>query len=152
MNLGQMLMIILAVVLFSTVIITIYNSISWSTELIENDIYLTQAIKIADYYFQDLETMTFTQTVNFDTLYAHINAGLLPGSNLPNPIPNFNFEVEFKSEYTDEKGQVIFATPQDFQKVYVSITMHAPKGTYVFSSIGDEDAEKAFTKVITKNY
>ena len=55
MNLGQMLMVLLGIVLFSTIIIVFYNNMANQVDMTERTIYLQQGIRIADKYLQEFE-------------------------------------------------------------------------------------------------
>jgi len=81
MSTGQLLLVILAVVLFSTLIVSVYNSMAHQNEMAYETTYQNQAINVADAVCQRLESEYLGKMREFETLFDSI----LDPNDLPNP-------------------------------------------------------------------
>jgi hypothetical protein len=66
MNLGQMLLVLLAIVLFSTLILGIYNAMSNQVEMAARNVFYTQGLYYADLVFQRIESQLLHDQTDFD--------------------------------------------------------------------------------------
>jgi len=71
---NQMLLVLLAAVLFSTIVFNTYNHVFTQRELVYNGIYMLQGQKIADRYFQKIGCELINATVNSTTTYSSVLA------------------------------------------------------------------------------
>lgn len=55
MNMGQMLLVLLAVMLFSTILITTYSNLYTATDIVYKVMFQMQGLKIADKYLQKID-------------------------------------------------------------------------------------------------
>ena len=70
---GQVFLILLAIVLFSTIYLTTYNSLYDQAELAYKGMYLLNGQKIIDKYFQEIEAKTLGEILPFDALQSVYN-------------------------------------------------------------------------------
>ena len=74
MNLGQMVLVLLSIVLFSTLLLGIYNSLMTQMDFAVRNIYQTQGLKISDAIFQRYESFLIGKRINFENLEDEIRA------------------------------------------------------------------------------
>lgn len=119
MSMGQMLTVLLAVILFSTIVITMYNNMFSQIALAEDKIYYTQAIKVSDLVFQQFEIEMVSDRTSFEDLYEKfknpVKTDSLVFSNL-----DVVFSYIVSSVYSDESGNVKNEV-SDHQKLTVDI-------------------------------
>jgi len=70
MNLGQMLIVILSVVLFSTLIISVYNNMTNQMQMATNTTYLNQSVLVADAAFQKITAEYFAKMMTFTQIHS----------------------------------------------------------------------------------
>ncbi len=131
MSMGQMLMVLLAVILFSTIIITIYNNMFFQLELAEDKLFYTQAIKISDFVFQQFEIEMVSGQKSFNKLYEDYKYKA-KGQELVNATNKLGLQhlgVDYKytilSEYCDSSGNTAVVADSSHQKVTVTIGVEA---------------------------
>jgi len=73
MNMGQMMLVVLAVALFTTIIMGVNHNFQNQLIMAGDNIYNTQALKVADYIFQRFEVDLITDQIPFQTFFNHWN-------------------------------------------------------------------------------
>jgi len=73
MTYGQIFLILLAMVLFSTIYLTTYNSLFDQADLAYKGMYLLNGQKILDKYFQEIEAKILGDVLPFDALQSVYN-------------------------------------------------------------------------------
>jgi len=68
MNFGQMMLVIIAVVLFTTIIMGLQRRMVSQIVMATNNVYNTQALKVSDYIFQRLEADLISGQIDFAEL------------------------------------------------------------------------------------
>ncbi|MBN2017519.1 MAG: hypothetical protein JW794_05260 [Candidatus Cloacimonetes bacterium] len=68
MTYGQIFLILLAMVLFSTIYLTTYNSLYDQADLAYKGMYLLNGQKVVDKYFQEIESKILGELLSFDAL------------------------------------------------------------------------------------
>ena len=136
MNLGQMMLVLLAIVLVTSIVITLFNNFNGQVELATRNVYFTQGVKIADMEFQRLESLLISEELTFDSMYSQLVEGSilrhvdLFGNTfeyrvftLPSDVSgNLLFDIDgFLLDITGERIQdsncpVFFSTPSECDK------------------------------------
>lgn len=115
MNTGQMLMVMVAIVLFTSLIVNSINNISDQNEIIYKGHYILQGHKIAEKYFEKIEVELLGGLHSFDEVlasYADYDTTLT--------VENVDYQVNIVSNLCDNTGDI--ANPQeDFQRVDIRI-------------------------------
>jgi len=70
MGTGQMLLVLLAMILFSTILLTMYNNIDMQMRVIERTKTQLQGQKLADRYFQKIETELIGNVLTFSQVHS----------------------------------------------------------------------------------
>ncbi|MCD6329313.1 MAG: hypothetical protein J7M10_02995 [Candidatus Cloacimonetes bacterium] len=73
MTYGQLFLILLAMVLFSTIYLTTYNSLFDQADLAYKGMYLLNGQKIIDKYFQEIEANILGDLLSFDAIQSTYN-------------------------------------------------------------------------------
>jgi hypothetical protein len=110
---NQMLLVVLALVLFSTITLGIYNSLSNQSTLVGRYMYLTQSFRCADKYLQkvDAESLSKGYTYIWDT---YRNASFTES------VSNIDYHIIINSAHCDSLGNT--ANPKDkYQKINIKV-------------------------------
>jgi hypothetical protein len=116
MNTGQMLALIFAIALFSTIVLTVNHSLTSQSELVYRGMYITQAQSISEKYFDKIEAEAIVANppiVPFDSI----------GVSYPDTtvsLGSVNYDVYISTQYTDSLGTPM-GFPTDFQRVDIKI-------------------------------
>jgi hypothetical protein len=150
MNLGQLLLVLLAVVLFSTIVITIWNNMMNQVDLADRSLYSTQAIKIADKLFQEYESKILGNLLAFHDMYAELDSSLtLPVIG----VGEANYTPTITSIYCDSLNNIILiptVPPPNRQVVFVSVLIETAKRSYTVGEQDDLDFnDEHFLKIFT---
>jgi len=146
MNLGQMLLVVLAVVLFSTIILSVYNNLVRQTEMVGEKIYYTQAIKIADLVFQQLEVDILSLKLSIDNLFSTYSTDVFiyGGPVLaPLTIQSVPYTVNIVAQYCNEAG-VFSATATNQVKVFCRVVVELNNGNQLVLGEGEDSFSKIF--------
>lgn len=73
MTYGQLFLILLAMVMFSTIYLTTYNSLFDQADLAYKGMYLLNGQKVTDKFFQEIESKILGQILSFDNLESAYN-------------------------------------------------------------------------------
>jgi hypothetical protein len=115
MNTGQMLMVMVALILFTSLIVNSINNISDQNEIIYKGHYMLQGHKIVERYFEKIEAELLGGVSTFDEVlenYADYNTTLT--------VENVDYEVGIVTNLCDNTGNI--GNPQaDFQRVDIRI-------------------------------
>lgn len=96
-----MLMVILALVLFSTIMLNMYNLVLDDAKIVYNNILYSQGQKIADKYFQQIESELLgnSPVIDFDDVITNFN-----GLQATETIGNTTYSINLTSAYSDSLG------------------------------------------------
>ena len=113
----QMLLVLLALALFSTMLLNTYNIVLDQSGLVYDNILYLQGQKIADRYFQRIESELLGDPPIFsftaiNTIYADISETVT--------VNNVTFNVQINSTYCDSLGNIPYADTL-FQKVDIQM-------------------------------
>lgn len=109
----QMLLVLLALALFSTMLLNTYNIVLDQSSMVYDNMFFLQGHKIADRYFQRIESELLGDPPIFDfstinSIYADLSETVT--------VNNIIFNVQIKSTYCDSLGNVPYSDTL-FQKV-----------------------------------
>lgn len=116
MGTGQMLLVLLAMILFSTILLTMYNNIDTQARIIERTKTHLQGQKIADRYFQKIETELVGDVFTFSEINSAYN-GFSEDTTIGGITYHLNTE---RASYCGQTGNTPVATT-DFQLIEFSI-------------------------------
>ena len=144
MTLGQMLLVLLAVVLFSTILVSFYFGMITQMEKAVSNIYFSQALKIAEKVFQEYEAKEIGQNMTFDEVFEAVNNAPM----VTEEVRGIFYFVDTLSRQCTSSGGVTPPLPADFdhQRLEVRIRIETGSATYL---AGTED--HPFTKVLSRN-
>jgi len=116
MNTGQMLLVMLAILLFSTIIIATYNNLFTVLYMAYEAMYQMQAYKIVDRIFQEIDAMNVS---NFKTLDEIKDEYIIGDSVLT--INNVDYNIETSTHWCDQYGGNPTDTLHNYQRIDVII-------------------------------
>lgn len=115
MGYGQMLMFIGAIVLFTTVVLTMNFAIGGQIELVYRYMYMNQGVKVSEKCFDKIHTeAVLGDVVDFDNIEATYSG--IDSVQVGDVWYIFNIYTH----YTDESGNDV-AGPSDYQRVDVKV-------------------------------
>lgn len=101
MNMGQMLLVLLGLCLFSTMLLSFYSVLLNQLDAIHNIIYQKQGLKIVDFFFQQIEAELISNTRSFSDLYLEYKDRTAPVDTLfVNGLPYVVYVKSLKSNVT----------------------------------------------------
>ncbi|HHE39210.1 MAG TPA: hypothetical protein ENL20_11660 [Candidatus Cloacimonetes bacterium] len=115
---GQMLQILLALILFSTTLITIYNGLYDQAEFVYRGLYYSQGQKIAEKCIMKIEAELIGQVTDYLTVYNDYHDSLFTMD-----ISNETYNVHMTSVFCDSTGTTTYpdSTYYPYQKIGVAI-------------------------------
>jgi len=122
MNMGQMLLVLLAVMLFSTILITTYSNLYTATDIVYKVMYQMQGLKIADKYIQKIDAELFGNStfVEIHDFY-HKDSPFNPGNpDTTMTINDADYNVWLTSNYCNSSGD-ISEPDSTYQKIDIVI-------------------------------
>ena len=145
MNLGQMLLVMLAVILFSSIVISLYNSMTVQVEMTSNGIFFKQGMFIIDGLIQKYEAQIMGKEITLQNLY---DKGVVDTTFT---VGEVNYQVIFKTKWCHQDGDTVFVgAPPDFQYLrqdfFMNIVYGESENRLFIGDIKDSDPER-FTKV-----
>ena len=119
MGMIEMLSILIAVVLFSTILIAMYHNISIAFDIIYNGLYQLQGQKIADKYFQKIAAELLCQNhddFEFSDLYNTYNS-----YTDTETVNNIQYNISMQASYCDSVGATSADSTLGFRIIDISI-------------------------------
>ena len=118
----QMLLVLLAIVLFSTILLNTYDIVFTQRENIYKGLFLLQGQKIADSLYQLIECELLTAYSDDDTTTTFGNTfSSLTGSNITMVADDVTYDFTSTSAWCDSIGNIGSPTP-NYQRVDIRIT------------------------------
>lgn len=122
MGMIEMLSILIAVVLFSTILIAMYNNISIAMDIVYNGIYQLQGQKITNKYFQKIDAELLGGFLEFDKIYVTYNS-----YTDTETVGNIQYNISIQPSYCDSVGNTVPASPDfGFRIIDISIWCSPP--------------------------
>lgn len=123
MGMIEMLSILIAVVLFSTILIAMYNNISIAMDIVYNGIYQLQGQKITNKYFQKIEAELLGQSddFTFSNLYNSYNS-----YTDTETVGIIQYNISMQSSYCDSVGNTVSDSTLGFRIIDISIWCSPP--------------------------
>ena len=117
MGMIEMLSILIAVVLFSTILIAMYNNISIAMDIVYNGIYQLQGQKITNKYFQKIDAELLGGFLEFDDIYVTYNS-----YTDTETVGNIQYNISIQPSYCDSVGSTAPDSPEPgFRIIDISI-------------------------------
>ena len=142
MNFGQMVLVILATILFSTFIVGVFNSMMNQMEHSTVHLYQTQGLKLADQVFQEYESMILGQNMSFDDVYNTLSTGL---TRAPFTQGGAEYNISIISRPSNSLGSVMAGGLANHQRIDVWIMIVANGREYHVGS-----PSNPFSKVLSR--
>ncbi|GEM_PF-627584 len=142
MGTGQMILVLLGAMLFSSILITTYNGLADQAELTYNGFNLLQAQKLANRYLQQVDAEILGNVVSYDDIYTtyHNNT-----SYISDMFSGMTFRTNIRTNYCDATGDTTAAAGStDYMRVDVRIRFTSESGRSL--QAGTSDAP--FSRVI----
>lgn len=111
---NQMLLVVLVLVLFSTVLLGVYNSFSNQSVLVGRYMYLLQAFRCADKYLQKIQSENLSKDLGFNYLWETYQ-----DTTFVESISNIDYNVDISSSYCDSSGMPSPET--SYQKIEIKV-------------------------------
>ena len=141
MNLGQMVIVVLGVVLFSTIVLGIYNNMMNQLEMTGDRRYYSQGMRVADYVFQSMEVKTLNSTMDINTIFTQYQNGAYyyggPGPNQPLIVDEVPYNVNLEARYCDMNGNDS-PTATNWVKVYCRVEVNINGRKPFFVGVDDQ--------------
>ena len=147
---NQMLLVLLAAVLFSTVVLYTYDHIFTQRELVYNGMYMLQGQKIADSLFQRIGCEFLSATFDNATTFESVATSYVTYSSADTiTIDGISYNVMLASYNSSQFGNILspFSLPYNYRRIDIWIDC-SPNGTDVIS-IGT--AANPLTKIYANN-
>ncbi len=115
---GQMLQILLALILFSTTLITIYNSLYDQAEFVYSGMYYIQGQKIVDKYLMKLESELIGDVSTYLDIYSDYH-----DSTTTMNVNTVTYNIHITTVFCDSTGMIHYpySPYEPYQKVNLSI-------------------------------
>ena len=139
MTSGQILLILLAMMLFSTIYLTSYNNLFDQAEIAYKGMYLLNGQKITDKYFQEIESNILGEIVSFDSLQFIYN-GLSDTLTVSDIVYNVNVST---TPCTKNGADTTTVTPE-FLRIDISIWAVHPAGDTLWIGMPEFPLSKVF--------
>jgi hypothetical protein len=144
-----MLMALLAVVLFSTIMITVYNNLSAQAILAQSNIYYSQGIHIADMIFQQIEVNLISLKIDFSQIMEIADDAIGPDGWREYGdinIFNTNYRIFIMPVFSDMYGNPS-VTSTDHIRVFTRMDIRLNENLPPSYQIGSDDF--SYSKVFT---
>ena len=109
MGMIEMLSLLIAIILFSTIFIAMYHNISIALDIVYNGIYQLQGQKIVDKYIQKIEAELLGKIFSFSDLYYTFNS-----FSDTKTVGNIQYNISTQASYCDSIGNALPDTTLDF--------------------------------------
>lgn len=115
----RMLQVLLAMMLFSTILITVYDGLGSRNVDIYRVMILQQGHKLADRYLQMIQAELLANLKTFDEVHLFYN----PAKNDSVELYNENYFINIVSNYCDDSGDITHPDSA-FQRIDIRIRTH----------------------------
>ncbi|NQV17394.1 MAG: hypothetical protein HQ534_02455 [Armatimonadetes bacterium] len=123
MGMIEMLSILLAIILFSTILISMYHNISIAMDIVYNGLYQLQGQKITNKYFQkiDAELLCHNDNFTFSNIYSTYNS-----YTDTETVNNIQYNISMQASYCDSIGATSADSTLGFRIIDMSVWCFPP--------------------------
>ncbi len=139
MSYGQIFLILLAMILFSTIYLTTYNSLYDQADLAYKGMYLLNGQKVTDRYFQKIEANLLGQIMPFDAIQSTYNNQIDSVT-----IGDFTYYADFSTTPCTMTGADTTTTDPEFLRIDISIWAVHPDGDTLWIGTPEHPISKVF--------
>ena len=136
MGMIQMLLVLFAIVLFSTIIITVYNGLADQAGIVYTGMYQLQGLKIADNFYQKISAEIIADNSKFDSLGTYYPSDNDNYTALP-PIHGVVYNINIQSSYCDSVGNPPPPPDSSYQKIEIKIWCKPPESDTLWAGTKD---------------
>lgn len=139
MTTGQIFLILLAMILFSTIYLTAYNNLFDQADLAYKGMYILNGQKITDKYFQEIESNLLGEIVLFDSLQAIYN-----GLSDTLTVSDIDYHVNISTTPCTKTGADTTTVTPEFLRIDISIWAIPPDGDTLWIGMPQFPISKVF--------
>lgn len=123
MGMIEMLSILLAIILFSTIFISMYHNISIALDIVYNGLYQLQGQKITNKYFQKIESELLGQidSFTFNNIYNTYNS-----YTDTETVNNVQYNISMQASFCDSVGNTVSDSTLGFRIINISVWCLSP--------------------------
>ena len=139
MTTGQIFLILLAMILFSTIYLTAYNNLFDQADLAYKGMYILNGQKITDKYFQEIESNLLGEIVLFDSLQAIYN-----GLSDTLTVSDIDYRINISTTPCTKTGADTTTVTPEFLRIDISIWAIPPDGDTLWIGMPQFPISKVF--------
>ncbi|MDP8314466.1 MAG: hypothetical protein RAP70_05255 [Candidatus Celaenobacter antarcticus] len=139
MTTGQIFLILLAMILFSTIYLTAYNNLFDQADLAYKGMYILNGQKITDKYFQEIESNLLGEIVLFDSLQAIYN-----GLSDTLTVSDIDYHINISTTPCTKTGADTTTVTPEFLRIDISIWAIPPDGDTLWIGMPQFPISKVF--------
>ena len=139
MTTGQIFLILLAMILFSTIYLTAYNNLFDQADLAYKGMYILNGQKITDKYFQEIESNLLGEIVLFDSLQTIYN-----GLSDTLTVSDIDYHVNISTTPCTKTGADTTTVTPEFLRIDISMWAIPPDGDTLWIGMPQFPISKVF--------
>jgi len=139
MTTGQIFLILLAMILFSTIYLTAYNNLFDQADLAYKGMYILNGQKITDKYFQEIESNLLGEIVLFDSLQAIYN-----GLSDTLTVSDIDYHINISTTPCTKTGADTTTVTPEFLRIDISMWAIPPDGDTLWIGMPQFPISKVF--------
>jgi len=139
MTTGQIFLILLAMILFSTIYLTAYNNLFDQADLAYKGMYILNGQKITDKYFQEIEANILGEIVLFDSLQTIYN-----GLSDTLTVSDIDYHVNISTTPCTKTGADTTTVTPEFLRIDISMWAIPPDGDTLWIGMPQFPISKVF--------
>jgi hypothetical protein len=141
MGTGQMLLVLLAIVLFSTIIVSTRSNMATQNELLYDNMYRLQGLRVANKFFQEIESLMIGQILTF----AELNSTYTNYTQTIT-VDDVNYHNTIDMFYCDDSGNITNDPDSEFQLIEIKINT-TPLGKTLHIGTDDNPLSKVIADI-----
>ena len=139
MTTGQIFLILLAMILFSTIYLTAYNNLFDQADLAYKGMYILNGQKITDKYFQEIEANILGEIVLFDSLQTIYN-----GLSDTLTVSDIDYHINISTTPCTKTGADTTTVTPEFLRIDISMWAIPPDGDTLWIGMPQFPISKVF--------
>lgn len=141
MGTGQMLLVLIAIVLFSTIIVTTRTNMATQNELLYDNMYRLQGLRVANKFFQHIESQMIGQILTF----AELNSTYTDYEETVT-VDDVDYNTTIDMYYCDDSGNITNDPESEFQLIEIRINT-IPLGKTLHIGTDDNPLRKVIADI-----